>query len=102
MKNWSPEKVWTNGMIGLRNQPLIQVSEMHGIESSEDLVWYGYDPDALSLATFQQVTLMWRMLKNPLNRIAFERLFGIDPLGNSESFGVNIFLEALRVISEPI
>ena len=74
-------------------------SEIHG---TEDLVWYGYDPDAPFPSDISTSDVDVVDVENPLNRIAFERPFGIDPLGNSESFGVTIFLEALRVISEPI
>ena len=51
---------------------------MHVIESSEDLVWYGYDPDAPFPSDISTSDVDVVDVENPLNRIALERLFGID------------------------
>ena len=47
-RNWSPERLWTNGMIDLRNVHQTQVAELHNNSGSDDLHWYGFDPHAPS------------------------------------------------------
>jgi len=42
-KNWSPEKLWTNGMM---KRGLNEIAENPDTFINEDLVWYGYDPNA--------------------------------------------------------
>ena len=41
--NWSPERIWVNGMMGLRNHQLMAVADIAEKEPSfDDLTWYGY------------------------------------------------------------
>lgn len=45
--NWTPEQIWTNGMIDLRNRQLPAVADvLESMESTDDLEWFGYDPQA--------------------------------------------------------
>ena len=41
------ERIWTNGMMDLRNHQLMAVADIAEQEPSfDDLTWYGYDPSA--------------------------------------------------------
>ncbi|KAJ7318915.1 hypothetical protein OS493_036906 [Desmophyllum pertusum] len=42
--NWSPKRIWVNGMIDIRNHQLMAVADMMEQEPSfDDLTWYGID-----------------------------------------------------------
>jgi len=50
--NWTPEQIWINGMIDLRNRQLPAVADVvEGMESTDDLEWFGFDPQHLALVT---------------------------------------------------
>ncbi|KAJ7379329.1 hypothetical protein OS493_016563, partial [Desmophyllum pertusum] len=63
--NWSPKRIWVNGMIDFRNHQLMAVADMMEQEPSfDDLTWYGYDPsaptpmdDGLALVDVQDVDI---------------------------------------------
>lgn len=43
--NWSPERIWVNGMMDLRNHQLMAVADVAEQEPTfDDLTWFGYDP----------------------------------------------------------
>ena len=41
-RNWSPEQIWSNGMIDRTDERLSAVADVRG---EADLQWYGTDPD---------------------------------------------------------
>ena len=65
--NWSPEQIWTNGMIDLGNCQYQHISEIHDfeIDGYDDWTWYGMDwyvpspaDDGLSTVTVEDVPLI--------------------------------------------
>ena len=46
-RNWTPMRMWSNGMIDHRNRDLNSVAIVaESAVSNDDLEWYGYDPQA--------------------------------------------------------
>ena len=45
-KNWSPERIWTNGMIDVRNMHQCQIAELNENSGATDLAWFGFDSSA--------------------------------------------------------
>ena len=46
-KNWSPERMWTNGMMDTTNRHLLAVADVRNDSVGiQDLDWYGHDPHA--------------------------------------------------------
>ena len=48
-RNWSPEKLWANGVLDKRNQDVSHLSELYAEDVSIDLEWFGMDWHAPSL-----------------------------------------------------
>ena len=86
-------------MADRRNGSLCHVAELHNFEDTvTDLQWYGMDwgaptplEDDLSLVQVED-------LSSPLSVQACERLNRIDPLQESDSFGIDIYLSCLEAI----
>ena len=90
--NWSPIQMWTNGMLDVRN---------HGRCDGQvvDLVWYGFDPhaprandDGLSTVEIKDVEV--NIDENTMTQLRNN----IDPRRNSDSFGMDLYQEALSFI----
>ena len=47
-KNWSPERIWTNGMIDVRNMHQCQIAELNENSEATDLAWFRFDLGAPS------------------------------------------------------
>ena len=99
-KNWTPLQIWTNGMVDNRNMNILHVAELHGNNNRqiayEDMGWYGMDwvaphpsDDGLSTVTVES-------LECPFNDIDLQH---INPLAESASFGIDIYLQALESVS---
>jgi len=99
MRNWSPEKTWANGMLDLRNRNLHQVMEFQDdIRTLTELEWYGMDwhaphpfDDGLSYVDVSEIEC-------PLDEESYHRLCEVDPLEESNSFGIDLYLHALQVL----
>ncbi|KAJ7354987.1 hypothetical protein OS493_028648 [Desmophyllum pertusum] len=96
-RNWCPFQMWTNGVLDMRNHSLIGISDI--VESGGDieyLEWYGFDPfaptpsdDGLSTVEVDDVNI-------DLNNNTFILLRqNVDPLQHSDSFGIDLYQEAL-------
>ena len=45
--NWNPQRIWSNGIVDIRNRTLTAVVEITEAEPDvDDLEWYGFDPAA--------------------------------------------------------
>ena len=100
MKNWSPEKIWTNGMIDLRNRGLHQVSEIQDdIDAIDNIQFYGVDwhapnptDDGLSYVNVEAIEC-------PFDEQTLQELTLINPLQESDRYGIDIFLNCLDLVS---
>jgi len=101
-RHWSPFQMWTNGVLDIRNHSLIGISDI--AESREDidyLEWYGFDPfaptpsdDGLSTVDVEDVNI-----DLPIDILTMLRQ-SIDPLQHSNSFGIDLFQNALLVLTQ--
>ena len=96
-RNWSAIQMWTNGMVDIHNSnqtTSISVAD----DQIDDLEWYGHDPDAprptddgLSVVDVDDVHLP---------DINLDVISHINPLAHSDSFGIDIYEQALALINE--
>ena len=100
-RNWSPNRIFNNGIIDTRNRHLHQISELQGASedlSGEDLEWYGMDwraptPDDDGLSSVEVSDIC-----SSLNEEQMENLFSIDPMALSNTFGIDVFVRCLQVV----
>ena len=98
-RSWSPEQMWSNGMIDLANGQLRAVADVGESVNSSDLEWYGFDSraplpsdDGFSIVEVDDVNL--DLPDNVLTQVANT----IDQLAHSRSFGIDIFERGLLLL----
>ena len=97
-RNWSPIRLWTNGMIDMRNSQVPHIAELQENMLREDEIhWYGIDwngpiPHNDEISGWVEL----EDLDSPLNDIEEEHLRNIDTLSNSSSFGIDLFIRAVN------
>lgn len=101
MKNWSPKKIWTNGMVDARNQHICHIGEIQNsteIIGEDDLEWYGMDwsapspnDDGLSTVEVNDVDLI---IDEDRLQVLHD---SVNPLADSSSFGIDIYTKALDI-----
>ena len=100
-RNWSPERLWTNGMVDQRNHRIRHVAELFTPQDdnpgADDLEWFGMDwyapsprDDGLNTVEVHDVDL-------PFQSEILSRLERINPLSSSTAFGVDIYMRALEL-----
>ena len=96
--NWSPNRIWLNGNIDVRNRYLNTVRDLILDEhmGNDDLEWYGYDPGAPSPDNELPHVVVDNVENLPVNVLA--ELQTIDPLQPSDSMGIDLFLNSLQRI----
>ena len=98
--NWSPERIWVNGMMDLRNHQLMAVADIAEQELSfDDLTWYGYYPsaptpmdDGLSTVEIEDVDI-----ELPGN-VTDDLTAAVNPLQLSKSYGIDLFIDCLNFL----
>ena len=99
-KNWTPEKIWANGMLDLHNRGLCQVTEFQqALPTAYDLQWYGYDPETPYPSNIETNVVDVEDVLCPLSHDEMEVLSCINPLRHSVSFGIDIFMETLEMLN---
>ena len=93
-KNWSPLKIWTNGMVDIRNRENTQVEEIQ----NGNLNSFGLDPQApMPVDTgFEQVEV--DDIPCSLTEEQCNALSQLNVVRESQNFGIDIFLEALSIV----
>ena len=93
--NWSPERIWVNGMMDQRNQHLSAVADISQVEpSAGDLDWFGFDhlaptpmDDGLPVVLVEDAYIELR--ETVLNEV-------INPLQVSNRFGIDIYMNCVN------
>ena len=81
------------------NRSLCHAAELHNFEDNiTDLRWYGMGWGALTPSEDGLSLVQVEDLSSPLSVEAYERLNTIDPLQQSDSFGIDIYLSCLEAI----
>ena len=97
--NWSPEKLWSNGMLDLRNSSIQHVSEMD--QFPEDFEFYGMDwhspsptDDGLTVVDVLDVDM-------PISAEMHEQLsLFVNPMSESSSYGIDLFIISLEFVEQ--
>ena len=100
-RNWSPEQIWSNGMIDRVNGRLTTVADVRSDAnvSGDDYEWYGFDPDAPPPPDDGLSTVEVNELDLNLPDVIISRLTNeSNPLENSSAFGIDIFQRALEFL----
>ena len=102
-RNWTPEQLWANSMMDLRNSHVTHVADFHeniNSETLEDLEWfamdwYGPTPSDEGLSTIEVLDV-----DVPFNDDVFQNLTAnVNPLQYSQSHGIDIFIDAMNLVS---
>ena len=97
--NWSPQRIWSNGMVDIRNRTLTAVAEIAEAEPDvDDLKWYGFDPAAptpmdeeLPIVEVDDATLL-------SDRILDQLCTMVNPLQESNRYGIDIHTHCLTTL----
>ena len=97
--NWTPEQMWLNGMIDLRNQQLTAVADVaETVDSFYELDWYGFDPQAPHASDDGRSAVVVDDIEIPED-IARQLSCDINTLGESNSFGIDLYLHVLEIMN---
>ena len=100
-RNWSPLKIWTNGMMDRRNHHITHIAEIQGSSSDDsidNLTWYGMDWSAPSPMDDGLSIVVLDDLNSPLTENQNELISNIDPIALSSSFGIDIYTMCLELV----
>lgn len=94
--NWSPNRIWANGMINRHYAD--PISNEPGLSSME---YYGNDPEGPTPLE-EHGSVVVNDILNPLDEDVFEEFVQqlLNPLAESDSFGIDIYIRALESLSE--
>ena len=103
-RNWTPEQIWMNGMIDFRNRQLPAVADVvEGVESIDDFEWFGFDPQAPHPGDDGMSTVVVDDVDIELPEDIVEQLSrDINPLAESNSFGIDLYVQVLEVLTSHI
>ena len=101
-RNWSPYRIWVNGVLDIRNHENVGVSDIVG-SSTDEAEWYGYDPSAPAPSDDGLSSVEVLDADPNLPDHIFEQLrTEIDPCENSDNFGIDIYLRALHIVESAL
>ena len=101
VRNWSPEKMFVNGIVDIRNRYQHQIADWYASESEDfvdDLHWYGVDSSAPLPTDDDLSTVEVDDQPSPLSPQEDDLLRTVDPLAHSNEFGIDLFIEACEII----
>ena len=103
-RNWTPEQISMNGMIDFRNRQLPAVADVvEGVESIDDFKWFGFDPQAPHPGDDGMSTVVVDDVDIELPEDIGEQLScDINPLAESNSFGIDLYVQVLEVLTSHI
>ena len=98
-KNWTPQQIWTNGMIDQRRRGILHIAEINDMPvGSEGLEWFSMAWYATHPADDGLATVNVDDVSSPLNQGQETILRRINPLTLSVTFITDLFLNAMNAI----
>ena len=100
LRNWSPEQAFVSGIMDLRNRFQTQIQDWYSSspEHVEDIEWYGIDYSGPLPTDNDLPTVDLDELDSPLSHQQEVALQTVDRMRNSDSYGIDIFVEALHLV----
>ena len=102
--NWTPEQFWANGMMDLRSFYVTHVAEVQesiNSETLEDFECFGKDWYAPTHSDEGLSTIEVLDVEVPFNDDVFQNLtVKANPLQYSQSHGIDIFIDAMNLVSD--
>ena len=98
-------QIWSNGILDNRNHHLRHIHELtttsvtENSSIREDLEWYGFDQNAPSPSDNGLSTVEVDNVVCPLLPQQEQLLLTIDPLADSNVFGIDIFVQARKLVT---
>lgn len=92
MHNWNPQRIWSNGMVDIRNHNLTAVADIAYLE------WYGFHPAA---PTPMDEELPTQEVDNPTllsERILDQLRTTVNPLQESNCYGTDVYTHCLTTL----
>lgn len=97
--NWSPQRIWSNGMVDIRNRNLTAVADVAEAEPAiDDLECYGFDPAAptpmdeeLPTEEVDDPTLLSEHILDQLGTM-------VNPLQESNRYGIDVYTHCLTTL----
>ena len=100
--NWTPSRMWLNGISDVRNRHLATVQDIINddeVLSSDDLEWYGYDPNAPAARDGSETQVeVYDLDGMPVELL--EIISTVEPLQESENLGVDLYMDVKRKIED--
>ena len=97
--NWTPQRIWVNGMIDIRNHALSAVADVVQVEPTiDDLEWYGFDPSAPTPMDDDLPTVVVDDAIQPPDFVLQELHNSVDTLQESNRYGIDIYTHCLNIL----
>ena len=97
--NWSPQRIWSNGMVDIRNRTLTAVADVAQAEPSiDDLDWYGFDP-AAPTPMDDELPIVEVDNDSPISDHILQQLCTmVNPLQESNRYGIDVYTHCLAIL----
>lgn len=98
-RNWSPQRIGSNGMVDIRNHTLTAVADVAEAEPSiDDSDWYGFDPAAPTPVN-DELPIVEVDGDSPLSDHILDQLCTmVNPLQASNHYGIDINTHCLVIL----
>ena len=97
--NWSPQRIWSNGMVDIRNRNLTAVADVAEAEPAiDDLEWYGFDPAAPTPMDEESPTEQVDDATLLSDHILDQLRTMVNPLQESNRYGIDVYTHCLTTL----
>lgn len=97
--NWSPERLWANGVLDRRNRDLRHVAQISEQIDDNEFEWFGMDWQAPVPSDDGLSTVEVFDIENPLEDGIFSQLRDhLNPMSLSSDYGMDLFLTGLQIL----
>ena len=96
-ENWTPQQIWVNGMISQNNAENTAVRDLF-VEDRQVAELYGEDPQGPPPNEFDLGSVEIPDTRLLINELELEAISHIQPLSESNDYGVDLYLETREII----